>query len=501
MKHLSNFSQLLIVGLLSFSCSTDFLELTPRGTELESGYYQTEDQIFQGLIAVYDVLQWGGTEGWTMKLGVLNTASDDAYAGGSDASDQPSWVAYDNFTVNSTLGPQKGLWNKSYAGIYRANLILEKTEANTDLSAGFRARVEAEAKVLRAYYYFDLVRFFGDAPLILGSLGADAIYDQVRAPKAQVYAQIEQDLTEAIESGGLLPVLPTAEFGRITLGAAKAMLGKVILFQNVEGRMAEAAALFEEVIGSGQYQLEPQFGDIFKLANEFGPESVFEIQYSGNQRGGWGNFGNGTEGNYTTQFIGMRDYVGATYASGYGFCPVTEDLAAFMQGDPRFQHTIIDGNVLKSQGASYSAGYQNTDYFMKKYAPLASNRAADGEPALNWSDNVREIRFADVLLMAAEAHARSGNDGAAQTHLNRVRARVGLGGITAAGSALLDAIYDERRMELALEGHRFFDLVRTGQAASALASQGFVAGKSELLPIHQDEIDITSGSLVQNPGY
>ena len=198
----------------------------------------------------------------------------------------------------------------------------------------------------------------------------------------------------------------------------------------------------------------------------------------------------------------MRDYVGPIYANGWSFCPVTEELVTFMQNDPRAEHTIIDGNDLKQQGASYTEGYQNTDYFIKKYAGLQDDRATDGEPALNWDYNVREIRLADVILMAAEAYARSGNDAQARDYLNQIRTRVGLQPFTSvSGPALLDAIYSERRLELATEGHRFFDLVRTGRAVEELGDQGFQANKNEVLPIPQTEIDISEGNLIQNQGY
>lgn len=494
---------LFVTALVLASCGKDFLELEPRGTDLETNFYRNQDEIYQALVATYDVLQWGGTNGWTMKLGLLNAASDDCYAGGSDASDQPSWVGWDNFTLDPFIGPQSGFWNKGYSGIYRANLLLEKIELVEDLDEEFKARTIAETKFLRAFFYFDLVRFFGEVPLITKTLSADEIYTQTQSPVSAVYAQIEQDLNDARNTFELPETVSGAELGRITKGAVTALLGKVILYQNDDSRMLEAAELFEEVIGSGHYALEPDFGDIFKLENEFGQESVFEINYSGNHRGGWDNFANGTEGNYDVQFFGMRDYVGPIYAVGWSFCPVTEKLAEIMQDDPRYTHTIIDGNLLQNQGASYTEGFQNTDYFIRKYAGLQEDRALDGEPALNWSYNVREIRLADVHLMAAEAYARTGsNNIQAYGHLNTVRSRVNLqpiGGLS--GQALLDFIFKERQKELATEGHRFFDLVRSGRAVDQLGDQGFSAGKNELLPIPQTEIDITEGNLKQNPGY
>ncbi len=503
MKKITQIISLSFAILLITSCGKDWLELEPQGTVLETNFYQNEEEIFEALVATYDVLQWGGTDGWTMKLGLLNAASDDCYAGGSDASDQPNWVAFDNFTVDPFLGPQAGLWRKGFTGIYRANLTLEKLETVEGLSSEFKARTSAEAKFLRAFYYFDLIRYFGNIPLIDNVIPADDIYTQVQASSADIYAFIESDLNDVRNTFELPETLPSSELGRITKGAANALLAKVILYQNNESRMAEAAMIFEEVINAGIYDLEPNFADIFTNENEFGIESIFEVNYSNNQRGGWGNFGNGeTEGNYDVQFFGMRDYVGPLFANGWSFCPVTEDLVAAMQNDPRMEHTIIDGNALRQEGASYTEGFQNTNFFIRKYAAFQSDRALDGEPALNWGNNVREIRLADVYLMAAEAHTRSGNDAQARTYLNRIRTRVGLqpfGGIS--GNDLLEAIYRERRLELATEGHRFFDLVRTGQAGVVLGSQGFTVGKNEVLPIPQTEIDITEGNLNQNSGY
>lgn len=493
---------LLAVFFFSVSCGSDFIDLEPRGQELESNYYKTEDEVFEALVATYDVLQWGGTAGaWTMKVGLLNAASDDTFAGGSDSGDQPSWVAWDDFTLDPFIGPQQGLWNKGFAGIYRANLVLQKLEEAEGFSETFTNRTTAEAKFLRAFYYFDLVRLFGDVPLLTTVISSDEIYEQTRASKSDIYALIEQDLQDAKATFELPATVPPNELGRVTQGAISALLGKVILFQNDESRMGLAAGYFDEVINSGLYGLEADFGDIFKTSNEHGIESVFEIQYSSVQSGGWENFVNGTEGNYDVQFFGMRDFVGPTYATGWSFCPVTQKLVDILQNDPRFEHTIIDGNLLKLQGASYTEGFQNTDYFIRKYAPLADESALDGEPALNWSNNVREIRYADVLLMAAEAFARSGDETKGKQYLNQVRQRVNVQPLSGSGQVLLDRIYRERQRELATEGHRFFDLVRTGKAAEELEDRGFTPNKNELLPIPQSEIDITEGLIIQNPGY
>jgi hypothetical protein len=314
-----------------------------------------------------------------------------------------------------------------------------------------------------------------------------------------VYPLIISDLEAAIDD---LPVsVSENQLGRVTKGAAEALLARVLLFENDESKMDQVASLCESVIQSSEYSLLSSYGDIWSKDGEWSSESVFEITYSENSTSDWGSFGwGGGEGNVGVQFIGMRDYNGPTYATGWSFCPVSTELQSDMLGDPRYSQTIIDASTIP--GASYTPGYQNTGYFMRKYAPLADNVAPDGDPALNWGNNIREIRYADVLLMAAEGLVRSnGSEGTARTYLNQVRDRVGLPPVNSSGSQLLEDIYTERRFELATEGHRFFDLLRTGKAEQVLGGQGFVESIHKYLPIPQQEIDASQGVLTQNPGY
>jgi len=492
-------SLIVSLSLVLGSCSKDFLDTRPVGRVLEVNYYQNEDQAFESLVSIYDVLQWNDQWGFTMFRFLQNVASDDTYAGGSDASDQPSWVAYNNFTLTPNLGPQRGFWQKNYKGIYRANLYLEKIDGIEDASEAFRVRTKGEARFLRAKFYFDLVRLFGNVVYIDHTLGASEYYTVEQVGPENVYPLIISDLEAAIS---VLPSSVSAnQIGRATKGAAEALLARVLLFQNDETKMSQVASLCESVIQSGQYELLSDYGDIWTKDGEWSSESVFEITYSENSASDWGSFGwGGGEGNVGVQFIGMRDYNGPTYATGWGFCPVSTELEAAMDNDPRYQHTIIDAAAVA--GASYTPGYQNTGYFMRKYAPLANNTAPDGDPALNWGNNIREIRYADVLLMAAEGLVRSnGSEATALSYLNQVRNRAGLQALSSSGTQLLDDIYNERRMELATEGHRFFDLIRTGKAQDVLGPQGFDISTHRYLPIPQQEIDASQGVLTQNPGY
>lgn len=261
--------------------------------------------------------------------------------------------------------------------------------------------------------------------------------------------------------------------------------------------MIEAADLFEQVNSSSNYELLPDFGAIFRPDNKFNKESIFEIVHTSKKMAGWDAWPN-FEGNVYVQMVGPRGYSGPTYVAGYGFNPITPELVALMKNDPRYPYTISNVDSLKQNaGAKYDKSFQNTGYFIQKYAPLIEFiTPLAGDPALNYAYNVIEIRLADTYLLEAEALVRGGGNAAkAQLYLDKVRERVGLPSIP----ATLDNIYKERRLELATEGHRWYDLVRTGQAPTALASKGFKANKNEILPIPLAELSNTK--LVQNPGY
>jgi hypothetical protein len=505
MKKATIYSLVLsLAGVTGFvSCKKSFLEVQPRGgTVLESSYYKNAAEVFNGLIAVYDPL--GSETGATYadKVGLLNAASDDCGVGGGSASDQPVWTAWDNFTVSPGQGPQGDLWGRNYTGIYRANLLLTKMDGVPDLSPALKGRYTAETKFLRAYYYFDLLRLFKNIPLITAPVATADIYNIPQAAPADVYAQIEKDLKEAIADANLPNSVPAAsEGGRVTRGAAKALLGKVYLY---EQKWAESAQELADVNGTPGgtstfgYHLLTNFGDIFRPDNKFNAESIFEILHTSVARQDWGAWG-AFEGNVMVQMVGPRNYNGPTYVTGWGFDPLTLDLVNAIKTDPRYPYTVanIDSIVHAAPGRSYEEGYQNTGYFIEKYAPKQQYRSSLGGVAdLNYPNDYIEIRLADTYLMEAEALVHSGGNALrAQQLLDAVRARVGLGTIP----VTLDNIYNERRLELATEGHRFFDLVRTGKAATVLAPFGFTPNKNEILPIPLSELNNTK--LQQNPNY
>jgi hypothetical protein len=301
-----------------------------------------------------------------------------------------------------------------------------------------------------------------------------------------------------------LPATQTQK-GRVTKYAAQALLGKVYLY---ESKFAEAAAILEPVITSNAFSLVPDYASIYLATGENGPESVFEIQYTnGSPYYNWGGATRG-QGNYAVQQNGIRGINGSAampFAAGWSSNLPTQDLAAaYSPGDQRKAITAFDIEAYKAAHPEYGISYQvapykNTGLYNGKYLPRKGETS--GQVELNYLNNLRVLRYSEVLLMAAEAINRSGgSDAKAQGYLNLVRARAfgdNLHQVTASGDALKQAIWDERRLELAMDGDRFFDLVRTGQAAAKLT--GFIAGKHEVFPIPQEEINVSG--ITQNPGY
>jgi len=497
MKRLHIYLSLMILaGFFMNSCSKGFLDVDPKGTTLEANYYKNADEAYKGLIACYDPLGTECGKTYSNKIGPLNSASDDCYAGGGSSSDVPAWQVWNNFTIDAATGIQGDFWNRNFTGVYRANILLSKLPAVPGMSTELKARFTAECKFLRAYFYFDLVRLFKNVPLFTAPVAPADFFNVTQATPEAVWAQIEKDLNEAIPD--LPATLPDVEEnGRATKMAATALLGKVILFQNDESRMQTAADLFELVNTSPDYQLLADYGMIFRPDNKFNTESIFEIAHTAKGLHGWEAWPN-FEGNVYTQMVGPRAYTGPTYKVGWGFNPITPELVNVLKNDPRYKYTVINIDSMQTAGlCTYEKGYQNTGYFVAKFAPLEEFYSTiGGDPVLNYPNNVIEIRLADTYLMEAEALVRAnGNATKAQYYLDAVRARVGLPSIP----ATLENIYKERRLELATEGHRFFDLVRTGQAATVLASKGFTANKNEILPIPLAEL--TNTKLKQNPNY
>ena len=479
---------LIVLISIGFVACEDYVDYeASEGYTIVAGDYFTKAADYEAaLVGTYDVLQWNI---YSVMIGDLATAN--SLCGGESATDVIGLQKIDDMIHNPINDQLESTWKWMYEGINRANYLVENKDK---VEFTRKAELYGEVHFLRAYYYFELVKIFGGVPLFTESrLTAGDSATLSRATAAEVYAQIEADLQAAIAA---LPAEKSLD-GRATSFTAHALLGKVYLYQD---KFDEAASILEPLVGL--YSLVPDQQNIFLPSGQNGPEAVFEVQYSKNSN--WWNWGfpQGSEGNFGIIHHGIRGYNGSVYAQGWSFNVPTQDLYdAYADGDSRRDVAILDIQAwADATGAKYTEGYEHTGYFNHKYIPRQGLSAAQTE--LNYGINYRAIRYADVLLMAAEANNRkaSADDAKAQNYLNQVRARAfgnDSQASTSTGAALTQEIWDERRLELAMEGHHFFDLVRTGQAATKIS--GFVAGKHDVFPIPQTEIDISG--LTQNSGY
>jgi starch-binding outer membrane protein, SusD/RagB family len=476
---------------ISVSCDDALDEGAEYSLDAEN-YFKAPADYERALVGAYDLLQTSYLDMW---LGEI--ASDNSIAGGESVTDTESLHQIDAMTHGGVNQELRSLFRWMYAGITRVNYIYEFKD---NLEFDGKNRILAEAAFLRAYYYFELVKFFGDVPLIIDKrLSASEISAQQRTPKAQVYAQIENDLLFAAAN----LEWTTSVKGRITKGAALAMLGKAYLYQN---KFNEAATTLDQVINEGPYDLFSDFAGIFRVANEDSPETVFDIQYVGLEGGSYGCFVC-LEGFAAVGFHGIRGYEGPIYRDGNSYNLPTQDLVnEFEANDPRLDASILDIEKFKAAQADpstvkyVSGGGGHTGFYNNKYLKRADELGLPDDD-LTSPVNHKVIRYADVLLMAAEAHNRKAapNDALARTYLNAVRDRVDMDPVNSSGAALTAAIYHERRVEFAGEGLHFFDLVRTGRAAAEI--NGFVVGKHELFPLPQAEIDLARAGWQQNPNY
>ncbi|WP_369385111.1 RagB/SusD family nutrient uptake outer membrane protein [Jejuia pallidilutea] len=315
LKHKMSLGIALTIIMLMVSCSEDFLEVEPKGTALEENYYTNEAEAYSGLVAVYDVIG-KQSRGFENMIALLNSGSDDHYTGGGSSSDGSQLQVFSNYTISeSTVATS--YWSDFYQGVFRANTLLTKLP-DVDMSDATKARFTAETKALRAIYYFELVRLFKNIPLITSPLGTDEIYSVTQADPSDVYAQIETDLLEAIPN---LPVtLDIAnEGGRLTQGAAKAILGKVYLYQ---GKNSEAASQLADVNGTPGatsafgYKLLDNFSDLWVINNTYNTESIIEVAHTDKSNADWGFWGSGAdEGNSLAQMIGPRGFVNSSGAA------------------------------------------------------------------------------------------------------------------------------------------------------------------------------------------
>ncbi len=494
MMKYSIFVPVVLIVLSMASCS-DFLEDEPQNYLTQEAFPTTASDALLATNATYTTLRE-----WFYHSGgypILDIMSDDAHKG-SNPNDQGATLGpYDSFEFTPQQDGLDRWWNTLYLGVKRCNVVIELVP-DIQMDPELRDRYIAEARFVRAQLYFDLVRAWGGVPLVTTTVPPAKL---PRASAEEVYALIISDLESAISVLPEKSAYSADDAGRATKGAAKSLLAKVYMFRQEHDK---AEPLLLEVINSGQYGLEPVFINANSVEGNNGIESVFEI-------GAMQLEGTGSGGNQYANTQGVR----GTPNRGWGFNRPSVDLReSFEAGDPRLKGTIIDlGDVL--DGITILGDGSTPDVTEDENGNVIEIECYNRKvwvPGTNtitqWGHHRRLIRYADVLLMAAECLNENGNPGQALIYLNQVRQRAREGNnsilpdITTTDPALLsDLILEERRMELAMEGHRFWDLVRTGKAPEVLGPLGFLTGKHELLPIPQNEIDISQGILVQNPNW
>jgi hypothetical protein len=500
--------------LVLISCEKDFLDKPVYGVLAADDYFKTEEELQEGVFACYDVLQWAYAADWNSMYIVKSFPADESHAGGSTDGDQPPYQQLDDYSFTAENKPIEHSFKAMYFGIMRANAIINNAASDTP----GKVKMIAEAKALRAFFYFELVSMWGGVPLRLTVPKASEFAMEKSTPE-QVYAQIQKDLDEAIPNLPKKSEYSVAMRFRMSKGTAQAIKGKAYLY---EKKYAESAKAFDDLIKSGEYDLAPDFSKIFLKQSEYGIESLFEIGYVNTAGYDWGSFQWGgsraMENNINWQLMGPRGEYFKTGTSGlnpgWGFNYPTAKMAdAFdAEGDMiRKNASILSVADLRSKfGGDWTEDWTKPNpvwgmegYFRLKYGSLtAETSSAGGAVAeLNYGTNVRLIRYSDVLLMAAEANLLAGNASIAQGYFTKVRNRVNLPVKTVS----LNAIKTERRLELAFEGVRFLDLIRWGDAATVLKQQGFAKNgnfleKNKLYPIPAAEVN-NNNKITQNPGW
>ena len=482
-------SALLGLTLLG-GCGQKYLDLKPTDSITTQNFYQTESDAIQAATACYAQLGRGGQYNYAL-WGIGEIMSDNSFTGGGGGGDGSEEIQLDGFNIPPTNPMVTRLWGACYVGIGACNLVLQKVPGIPTMSDVVRKRSLGEAQFLRAKYYFDLVRAYGDVPLIVTPPASPADAQLPRAPADSVYSRIVRDLKGAI--GNLPDSYSGADLGRATKWAATGLLAKVYLTRN---DLPNAAIQARAVINSNKYALWANYGDNFKVANENGQESLFEVQYV-NGLNEYIFDGLGFVGN---EFFAPRGS-GLTPQGGYGFnIPEKEFVDGYEAGDKRKAVTIW------SPGDPYPAGSATATQpaFQTPSSPFGYNckKWFVGKVNTNvWDSplNFPVLRFSEMYLILAEAVGATPEGYAA---INKVRTRAGLPDLTAANTPdFKTAVLKERRYELAFEDDRWFDLKRSGTLLTnkALQAKG-IKPFNVVLPVPQTERD-ANPALTQNQGY
>lgn len=469
--------------LISTGCE-DFLEKSPNGVISTGNYYQDEDDAKGAINSAYSIL----TGFWISNIAFeKDILSDDAVKG--HGADLGALINHENLNLTAADALVVSLWGDYFKGIFRCNIVLDEVPG-IEMDENLKDRILGEAHFLRAYYYYNLVIRYGGVPLVTSALDSEQY--PTRSTLDQTWALIEADCLTAADKLPLKSAYADENVGRPAKGAANSLLGIANLFQE---DWQEAYDAFDEVIGTGEYGLESNFADLFKPESDNGTEVVFETQAKG-----------GEEFDYSNGFnFWVRPRNGSSIF-GLGFCMPTQDLVdEFEEGDPRLRLTVIREDDIISEEIPDVP-------FDPVWAPETGMNCGKyvvdvpvGVLAERHEQNQKNIRYAEVLLGCAEAayHLENNSDAVTKINLVRERARGGESNIlpnVKESNDIFSAIIHERRVELALEGKRYFDLVRWNLAEQELGELGYQAARKGLWPLPQGELDVNK-NLIQNPGY
>lgn len=467
---------LAVASIFMVSCKKSFLDIFPESSVTTDILYKTDKDFQDAVTGCYTALRDSYNDMWIYG----DVRSDDAWhALGNNV----TMNAIDGFAERSSESVFASTWRNYFLVIFRANTLLSKIDGLDVSVIKNKPRHIAEAKFLRALAYFNLVRIFGDLPKVTASIAIEDAYKAGRIKSAVIYSDIiVPDLLAA--ENGLSAKYTGADVGRATSGAAKSILGRVYLTMK-DFPKAEAKLL--EVVNSNSYTLLPKYSDLFDYTkNEHHSEYIFDIEYIGGGLGLGSHFSNSFVPKSTAGFADT--YFNIKGGLGELNSPTLEYFKSFNSADPRRNISVDTSRV-------FYKFIQISTVTLKYIAPTAS---LNDSPA-NW----KVIRYGDVLLMLAEAMNENGKTTEALVYLNKIRARVSMpaySGLTK--DQAQTTIYQERRFELGMEGHRWFDLVRTGRAFAIMASTGMKAYNT-VFPIPLREIQVINNPAIfpQNPGY
>ena len=484
---------LILLLLIFVGCSEDFVTKEYQNGVVDENFFQTAKDAEQALTAVYDIVgQKGYYRDAIFPLGKSSSDNIDEQTGDNGdfgfhykAISDYRWVPDNPFFM--------ARWYDSYRGIFRANILLEKLP-EIDMDEATKRQYASEAKFLRGLFYFTLIISYGDVPLITEVLTRDEYSELGRTDQALVYAQVEQDLIEAVDG---LPVSfdGGSDLGRATRGSALGLLSRVYLYQS---KWQETVDASEEVIALNQYNLVDDYGSMFDGTNENSEETLFEMQSVARAPSFWSGQSENLYSVMWSPMIGWANW----------YTPSVDLIQSFEEGDRRRKESLLlvgandsidlNGDGILDPFPAPEIG-SNTVFFtdsnVRKFLP-------EGKPlndVNNFDINFPIIRYAEVLLNYAEALNELGRSSEALGPLNEVRARAELPPVNITDqSSLRQMIYHDRRIELVFEGHRFFDLKRQGRAEEVLGPLGWQPGVHEYFPIPQEELDLNL-NLTQYP--